>query len=226
MVQMAVSAPHCPAVHWRGAVSVAERIFCRCRFSGVPAGVYRGFFSLLPPLLLFDPVPVRHPGPIPSNISALAGGVLFGTWVSFLLTFSAVAAGSLLVFSLARGLGRDAVTRLVGQKVSEKYLDVIHAKTDIFLVLAFLFPFFPDDVLCILAGLTQISFRRFAGIILCTRPWGLLFASALGGASFSIPAWGMALIGAAGLLLFLLGMKYGDRAEAAILRRLRRNSHS
>lgn len=136
------------------------------------------------------------------------------------------AAGSLLVFSLARGLGRDAVTRLVGRKVSEKYLDVIHAKTDIFLVLAFLFPFFPDDVLCILAGLTQISFRRFAGIILCTRPWGLLFASALGGASFSIPAWGMALIGAAGLLLFLLGMKYGDRAEAAILRRLRRNSHS
>ena len=36
----------------------------------------------------------------------------------------------------------------------------------------------------------------------------------------------VALIGAAGLLLFLLGMKYGDRAEAAILRRLRRNSHS
>ena len=36
----------------------------------------------------------------------------------------------------------------------------------------------------------------------------------------------VALIGAAGLLLFLLGMKYGDRAEAAILRRLRRNSAS
>lgn len=81
--------------------------------------------------------------PPPQQHLRLAGGVLFGTWVSFLLTFSAVAAGSLLVFSLARGLGRDAVTRLVGQKVSEKYLDVIHAKTDIFLVLAFLFPFFP-----------------------------------------------------------------------------------
>ena len=160
--------------------------------------------------------------PIPSNISALAGGVLFGTWVSFLLTFSAVTAGSLLVFSLARGLGRDAVTRLVGRKVSEKYLDVIHAKTDIFLVLAFLFPFFPDDVLCILAGLTQISFRRFAGIILCTRPWGLLFASALGGAAFHVSPWAMVLIGVAGLVLFLLGMKYGDQIEAAILKRLSR----
>ena len=47
--------------------------------------------------------------PIPSNITALAGGVLFGTWPSFLMTFAAVALGSVLVFTLARGLGREAV---------------------------------------------------------------------------------------------------------------------
>ena len=81
--------------------------------------------------------------PIPSNITALAGGVLFGTWPSFLMTFAAVALGSVLVFTLARGLGREAVNRLVGRKVSEKYREVIQAKTDVFLVLAFLFPFFP-----------------------------------------------------------------------------------
>ena len=112
---------------------------------------------------------------------------------------------------------------MVGERVSAKYLDVIHAKTDVFLVLAFLFPFFPDDLLCILAGLTSISLRRFFFIALLTRPWGLLFASALGGASFSIPVWGMALIGVAGAALFLLGMKYGDRVEASILRALRRD---
>ena len=161
--------------------------------------------------------------PIPSNLSALAGGMLFGTWPAFLLTFAAVALGSLLVFSAARAMGQGAVTRLVGRRVSEKYLDVIHAKTDTFLVLAFLFPFFPDDVLCILAGLTKIPLRRFTVIILLTRPWGLLFASALGGASFSIPTWGMVLIGIAGAVVFLLGMKYGDRIEAAILHRLRRH---
>ena len=160
--------------------------------------------------------------PIPSNITALAGGVLFGTWPSFLMTFAAVALGSLLVFTLARGLGREAVNRLVGRKVSEKYREVIQAKTDVFLVLAFLFPFFPDDVLCILAGLTNITLSRFAVIVLLTRPWGLLVASALGGASFSLPWWGMALIGLCGLGLFLVGMKYGDRVEERVLRRLRR----
>ena len=160
--------------------------------------------------------------PIPSNITAAAGGVLFGTWPSFFLTFAAVVAGSLLLFWLARGLGREAVNRLVGRKVSEKYREVIQAKTDVFLVLAFLFPFFPDDVLCILAGLTNITLGRFAVIVLLTRPWGLLVASALGGASFSLPWWGMALIGLGGLGLFLVGMKYGDQVEERVLRRLKR----
>lgn len=99
--------------------------------------------------------------PIPSNITALVGGVMFGTWLSFFLTFAAVLLGSLLVFVLARNLGQSFVNRVVGERVSAKYLDVIHAKTDVFLVLAFLFPFFPDDLLCILAGLTPISLRRF-----------------------------------------------------------------
>lgn len=159
--------------------------------------------------------------PIPSNITAAAGGVLFGTWPAFLLTFGAVVAGSLLVFWLARVLGRDFADRLVSRKLSEKYQDVLRTKAPVFLVLAFLFPFFPDDMLCILAGLTDISFRRFAVIVLLTRPWGLLFASALGGSTLALPPWVMVPIGLAGLGLFLLGMKYGDKVEESVLSRLK-----
>lgn len=163
--------------------------------------------------------------PIPSNITAAAGGVLFGTWPAFLLTFGAVAAGSLLVFWLARALGRDFADRLVSRRLSEKYQDVLRTKAPVFLVLAFLFPFFPDDMLCILAGLTDISLRRFALIVLLTRPWGLLFASALGGSTLDLPPWVMVPIGLAGLALFLLGMKYGDRLEESVLSRLKGQKH-
>ena len=155
--------------------------------------------------------------PIPSNITAAAGGLLFGTWVSFLLTWAAVILGSVLVFQLARTLGHHFVNRMVGKHMSEKYLDLIHAKTGIFLILAFLLPYFPDDVLCILAGLTTISFAHFIIILILARPWGLLVASALGGASFSLPLWALALAGAAGILLFVFGMRYGDRVERRIL---------
>ena len=158
--------------------------------------------------------------PIPSNLTAAAGGLLFGTWPAFFLTYGAVMAGSLLVFWLARTLGRDFVDRVVSRKLAEKYQKGIREKTTVFLALAFLLPYFPDDMLCILAGLTPITFGRFALLALFTRPWGLLFASALGGASLSIPLWAMVLIGLAGVMIFVLGMLYGDRLERAVLKRL------
>ena len=162
--------------------------------------------------------------PIPSNISAAAGGMLFGTWPAFFLTYGAVTAGSLLVFVLARALGRDFAGRIVSRRLSDKYQAVLQTKAPIFLTLAFLFPFFPDDVLCILAGLTPISLGRFALIVVAARPWGLLFASALGGATLDLPLWAMVPIALAGFALFLLGMRYGERLESAILSRMRKHT--
>lgn len=162
--------------------------------------------------------------PIPSNISAAAGGMLFGTWPAFFLTYGAVTAGSLLVFVLARALGRDFAGRIVSRRLSDKYQAVLQTKAPIFLSLAFLFPFFPDDVLCILAGLTPISLGRFALIVVAARPWGLLFASALGGATLDLPLWAMVPIALAGFALFLLGMRYGERMESAILSRMRKHT--
>lgn len=161
--------------------------------------------------------------PIPSNITAAVGGALFGMIPSFLLTWGAVVLGSLFVFLLARALGQKFANQLVGRKMSEKYLEIIRRKQDVFLLLAFLFPFFPDDLLCILAGLTDISWKRFLALCLLARPWGLLVAAAVGGSALDIPIPVMALIGIVGLALFLLGMKYGDRIEQAILDKLRKS---
>ena len=160
--------------------------------------------------------------PIPSNIPAAAGAYLFGLWPSFLLTWGAVSLGSALVFALARALGQQFAGKFVSEKLSDKYLDLIRRKRDTFLALAFLFPFFPDDLLCILAGLTDISFRRFFLLVVLARPWGLLVACAVGSATVTIPLYGMVLLGAAGLAAFLLAMKYGDRLEQAVIRRLKR----
>ena len=158
--------------------------------------------------------------PIPSNITAAAGAYLFGLWPSFLLTWGAVTLGAVIVFALARVLGQRFVGQFVSDKLSEKYLDVIRRKRDVFLALAFLFPFFPDDILCILAGLTDISFKRFFLLAVLARPWGLLVACMVGSATLAIPWWGMALLGAAGLAVFLLAMKYGDKIEDAVMERL------
>lgn len=155
--------------------------------------------------------------PIPSNLTTLAGGLLFGALPAFLLTTTAVILGSAVVFQLGRTLGRPFVERFASSVTLEKYAQVIRKKRDVFLLLAFLFPFFPDDLLCIMAGLTDVSFRRFLTLVLIGRPWGLLVAAAVGGSVVSIPWWGMALLGLGGLVIFLVVLRYGDRFEEKIL---------
>jgi len=161
--------------------------------------------------------------PIPSNITTAVGGLLFGTLCAFLLSAGAVLLGSVIVFLLGRALGKPFAQRFVSKKNWEKYIGVIRRKRDAFLFLAFLFPFFPDDILCIMAGLTDISLRRFLILAALARPWGLLAAAALGGSALSIPPWGMALLGLAGVILFILAMKYGDRFEETVMEKLKRS---
>lgn len=161
--------------------------------------------------------------PIPSNLMAAAGGMCFGFFRGALITFLAVSLGSFISFSLARTLGKNWVERFASQKLPAKYRGLFERKRDSFLVLAFLFPFFPDDLLCIFAGLTDISLKRFILIVLLTRPWGLFAASALGSCLPAVPAWSLPLFVIGGLLVFAAGMKYGDRVEAAILRRCNRS---
>lgn len=160
--------------------------------------------------------------PIPNNITAAAGALLYGMWPAFLLTWAAVVLGSIAVFLLSRTIGQPFVTRFVSDRISDRYLDVIKRKRDVFLLLAFVFPFFPDDLLCILAGLTDISFGRFLLLVILGRPWGLFVACAIGGSVLSIPVWGLALVGILGFILFVLGLKYGDLLEEKLLQRFKK----
>ena len=160
--------------------------------------------------------------PIPSNISMMAGALALGFWPAMILGVLAVVVGSVIVFLAARALGRNAVQRFLDKGVMDKYLPIIEEKQDVFLFLTMLFPFFPDDALCMLAGLTNIPLGRFVVIMALGRPWGLIVAALLGSGSISLPIWAWAIIGVIGLLVFVLAMKYSAQIEEALLKFVRR----
>lgn len=125
----------------------------------------------------------------------------------------AVVAGSMIVFLAARALGRNAIQRFLDKGVMDKYLPVIEEKQDMFLFLTMLFPFFPDDALCMLAGLTNISLGRFTAIMVLARPWGLIVAALLGSGSLSLPIWAWVILGAVGVCIFCFALKYSSEIE-------------
>ena len=160
--------------------------------------------------------------PIPSNISMMAGALALGFWPAMILGVLAVIAGSVIVFLAARALGRERGAAVSGQGRDGKIPADHRGKAGYVFVLTMLFPFFPDDALCMLAGLTKIPLGRFVAIMALARPWGLVVAALLGSGSLSLPVWAWAVIGGAGLLIFVFAMKYSAQIEEALLGLVRR----
>ncbi len=160
--------------------------------------------------------------PIPGNVMALVGGALFGFWKSFLITVIALVTGSSIAFLLVRLYGRPLVERFVKPETIDKYLDNGSKKYELFLFLLFLFPFFPDDALCFIAGLTGISYRHFLLIVIIARPPGMAFASLVGSGAIAVPWWGWVIIGIASAAFIFCSIRYGDKIENWLMNKIKK----
>ena len=151
--------------------------------------------------------------PIPGSITTLFGGAFFGFWKAMLISVGAVLTGSVILFLFAKYLGRPLVTRLVGEKRVKKYMKNMSARQFWVLFMMFLMPFFPDDVLCLMAGLTAIRLPGFILLVLVTRPWGLVFSALVGSGTLNVPIWGWVIIGLLSLALLFVSIRYPDKLE-------------
>ncbi len=107
--------------------------------------------------------------PIPSVVSTVAGVALFGAFKTVLYSLVGIILGSFTAFLIGRKLGYKAVGWMVGDENLKNWQKKIKGKDNFFLTIMFLLPFFPDDVLCFIAGLSLISFKYFSGIIIISR---------------------------------------------------------
>lgn len=107
--------------------------------------------------------------PVPGVLTMGAAVALFGPLKGSIYSLIGILIGSFVAFFIGRKLGFKTVAWIVGEKVLEKTLDGFGGKDKAFLTFAFLFPFFPDDVLCFVAGLSKMSFGYFTFIIILTR---------------------------------------------------------
>ena len=131
--------------------------------------------------------------PIPSTITVLIGNYLFGFWVSYLYSFIGMLLGSVLAFYLGRWFGKKFIYWLVSDKeLVDKYLNKIKHKGNVLLFFMFIFPFFPDDLLCSVAGILPISGLSFTLMQVFTRGITILTTLfMLGGDVIPFTGWGI-----------------------------------
>ncbi|MEY8446467.1 TVP38/TMEM64 family protein [Enterococcus ratti] len=131
---------------------------------------------------------------IPGGISTAAGVLIFGPYVGFIYNYVGICIGSIIIFLLGRRYGKPFILSMISDKTYNRYIGWLdnQRRFDKLFALAIFLPVAPDDALCLMAGLTNISVRKFTWIILLAKP-------------LSIFLYSMALIYGGNFLSSLLG---------------------
>ena len=115
--------------------------------------------------------------PIPGFIAVGTGVALFGPLKTSIYALIGILLGSFVAFFIGRVLGYKVVKWIVGKDTLDKWLKSVKNKDKLVLTFMFLFPFFPDDVLCFIAGLSSMSTAYFFVMITLCRIISVVVAS-------------------------------------------------
>lgn len=154
--------------------------------------------------------------PIPAFASTIVGVIIFGAPIAFVLSTLAILLGSIFAFFLGRILSLKVLYWIIGKDKTTHFQNKIQkGKYAFFLMM--LFPLFPDDILCIMAGVVNLDFKIFLITNLITRPISL-FCLCFISTGIIIPfhSWGLivwSLILILFIFAFIFAIKKKDKIE-------------
>lgn len=158
------------------AYGIQEKIFV----SQSALEMFLARFGTAAPLIFVAVQAVQVVIPIlPGAIGCLGGVLIFGPVWGFIYNYTGICIGSVAAFLLSKRYGRPFVQQMVSKKAYDKYITWLDKK-DRFpkaFALAIFLPVAPDDLLCYIAGLTDMGWKRFTAIILLGKPLSILLYS-------------------------------------------------
>ena len=167
--------------------------------------------------------------PIPAAIICIVGSLIYGPLLGSIYCSIGILLGSFVSFWIGKTFGNKIVTWIAGVENTEKYSKIIRKRGAFFLIIAFLLPMFPDDILCLISGISNMKFKNFALITTITRPIGVICMSYFGGGHI-IPfnGWGLyvwIILLIAFVFLVILMYKYQERMQNYILNKITKNKN-
>ncbi|WP_421378044.1 TVP38/TMEM64 family protein [Bacillus salacetis] len=122
--------------------------------------------------------------PIPEAITVGAGSTVFGPFQAASLAFAGTFSGILVLYFLARYGGTKIVTRFIKNSQLEQYQNDVRRNETLIMGLLFIVPVLPDEIICVGAGLSRISIKKFiliAGLSKLFTSFALAYSVTLAG---------------------------------------------
>ena len=163
--------------------------------------------------------------PIPSPIVIGAGSLIYGPLQAGILSLAGILLGSAFAFFLGKMFGEKIVSFMVGEESCQKWRKFL-SRCKYTFVIMMLLPCFPDDILCLVAGLTDMSWTFFMTTQFVARPIGVFVVSYFSsGQIIPFEGWGLlawAVIIVASFTLIFFSAKYSDKIQKFLERIFKR----
>ena len=166
--------------------------------------------------------------PIPAAVICIVGSIIYGPLMGGIYCSIGVIVGSFISFYIGKTCGHRVVSWIVGENNCNKYSQILLRRGSFFLGIAFLLPMFPDDILCLIAGITGMSLLSFAWVTILIRPIGVICMSYFGSGRL-IPFTGWGIYVWLGILVLAVALvfvtyKYQEPMQEFIINKIFRKS--
>lgn len=176
-------------------------------------------FGVAGPILLFIILALQvFLAIIPGHAFMVAGGYIYGLLMGTVITQFSTVIASQLAFLLTRKYGRPLVERIAPDYVIEHWNQLAQSQGVVFFIFAFILPIFPNDLMCLIAGLSLISPKKFFLANFLGRLPCAIFITLIGSHGFELPLYFWVLVISVMILLSVFWKKFSSKIEQNFLR--------
>uniref|UniRef100_A0A1S2L1U0 TVP38/TMEM64 family membrane protein n=1 Tax=Anaerobacillus isosaccharinicus TaxID=1532552 RepID=A0A1S2L1U0_9BACI len=107
--------------------------------------------------------------PIPEAATIIAGSAVFGSFHAFVIGLAGTLIGVSTMFFLTRYGGSKLIAKLINEKHLTYYHQLVQKNETLYLFTLFIVPILPDEIVCIGAGLSKMSIKKFLMIAIISK---------------------------------------------------------
>ncbi|MGN1227029.1 MAG: TVP38/TMEM64 family protein [Christensenellales bacterium] len=150
--------------------------------------------------------------PINSLILIVPAIMAFGALKAFLLSVLALLIGSCIAYYIGKVFGTSVIKFFAGKNNADKLQNLLSKNGKFVLPLMLLIPIFPDELICMLAGIAKLNFWFFLLVSIITRIIDLSCICFIG-AILPMHGWWLVLWGVLIVLSTVLAVWFGRNQE-------------
>lgn len=145
--------------------------------------------------------------PLPEALTVMTGSAVLGAFTAFAAGFAGTMLGVMAMFAIARYGGMKLAARLVKPEQLDRYHRYVAKHELPILVALFVIPVLPDEIVCVGAGVSGVSVRRFvlvAALAKLATSFSLAYSVQLGAWLSISPAQMLLAVGVVAVAAVLL----------------------